>query len=164
MFWQPPEFSEWFDYYTGNYINMGAGWSIVQTLVHGLQCKFFLQTGVQSKHTILYYSMNLLYYIYYVLISSGSVRRFALQFKNISNFFTKYRHSPLISGFWPEDLRFVVSHWKFAILSGSVQVKRKHAAGSPERVKACHAHEGLCTGQTETCRWISRKGQRLPFS
>ena len=53
---------------------------------------------------------------------------------------------------------------KFAILSGSIQVKRKHAAGSPERVKACRTHEGLRTSQTEACRWISREGQSLPCS
>jgi hypothetical protein len=29
---------------------------------------------------------------------------------------------------------------KFAILCDSVQVKRKHAAGSPERVKVCRSH------------------------
>ena len=39
----------------------------------------------------------------------------------------------------------------------------KHAAGSPERVEVCHSL-WLCTSQTETCRWISRKGQSLPFS
>jgi len=40
----------------------------------------------------------------------------------------------------------------------------KHAAGSPERVKACRTHEGLRTSQTEACRWISREGQSLPCS
>jgi len=41
--------------------------------------------------------------------------------------------------------------------------KRKHAAGTPERVEVYRSFEGLHTSKKkETCRWNSRKGRSLP--
>ena len=64
-----------------------SAWTAVQNL---------FQTGVQS-HSILYCTIvwNYESSVLYVLMSSGSVRGFALQFKDMYS--PKYRHSPLNS-------------------------------------------------------------------
>jgi len=50
---------------------------------------------------------------------------------------------------------------KFAILRDSVQVERKHAAGSPDRVKACRNHEGLRTSQNGSMPLDLQRGSKL---